>query len=59
MTRISGDTSVTTAAVSLIRPRIFGSSFTTAASPMIESSSIGNNDIRPSRAIARPPTPSN
>jgi hypothetical protein len=26
---------------------------------MIESSSIGNSDARPSRAIARPPTPSN
>ncbi len=38
--------------------RIFGSCCTTAASPMIDNSSIGNSDVSPSRAIAWPPTPS-
>ena len=59
ITRMSGEASVTASAVSRISRRIFGNCFTTAASPMIDSSSIGNSDVSPSRAIGWPPTPSN
>ena len=58
MTSMSGEACVTASAVSRIRRRIIGSCFTTAASPMIDSSSIGNSVVRPSRAIDWPPTPS-
>ena len=51
---MSGAAAVTTAAVSRISRKIFGSCLTTAASPMIDNSSIGNCDTRPSPAIARP-----
>ena len=50
---------MTAAAVCLISRRIFGNCTTTAASPMIDNSSIGNREVIPSAAIARPPTPSN
>src|SRR6266700_1510322 len=59
MTRISADPSVTAAAVCRINRSSFGSWRTTAASPTIDTSSIGNSDASPSRVIARPPTPWN
>ena len=59
MTRISGAAAMTASAVCRISRRIFGNCSTTAAKPMIDSSSIGNSEVSPSRAMARPPTPSN
>ena len=48
ITRISADASVTASAVCRMRRRIAGNRFAIAASPMIDSSSIGNSDDSPS-----------
>ena len=59
MTRISGAAASTASAVSRMRRRISRQlPRPRRHSPMIDSSSIGNSDTRPSRAMARPPTPS-
>ena len=54
ITRMSGAACVTASAVSRISRKIIGNCLTTAENPMIDSSSIGNSEASPSRAIDWP-----
>ena len=54
MTRMSGAAAMTASAVSRMRRRIAGNCLTTAAKPMMDSSSIAKREANPSIAMARP-----